>query len=330
MENSETIPELLGNLTKKYKSRLLVQRRDGWSWKQITWLDFESEIKNMASFLLSLGFESGDNAIVISSNNNECFVSELAIYSLGGTVIPFSNYDSSSIYSKSVSKLKPKFVFVENQNFLTELKSNSDIYNKSEKIFIFDDSKVGDDDKVVPYMAAIKFGQIKKKELSDKLKDVIQSISPDKIALRIYSGNTNSITETVFDHKTIIEMLSRACERLKFISSEDQSFSYLLASELYEKIIHLLAICLGIRLVIAEDKECFYEDILEAKPTILFETKSGIEQICNNLNGTGLKHMLGGRVRYLITDEEPAVDISNRLKRENINVIAVQQNAKPN
>lgn len=330
MENSETIPELLGNLTKKYKSRLLVQRRDGWSWKQITWLDFESEIKNMASFLLSLGFESGDNAIVISSNNNECFVSELVIYSLGGTVIPFSNYDSSSIYSKSVSKLKPKFVFVENQNFLTELKSNSDIYNKSEKIFIFDDSKVGDDDKVVPYMAAIKFGQIKKKELSDKLKDVIQSISPDKIALRIYSGNTNSITETVFDHKTIIEMLSRACERLKFISSEDQSFSYLLASELYEKIIHLLAICLGIRLVIAEDKECFYEDILEAKPTILFETKSGIEQICNNLNGTGLKHMLGGRVRYLITDEEPAVDISNRLKRENINVIAVQQNAKPN
>ncbi|NIX16283.1 MAG: AMP-binding protein [Candidatus Dadabacteria bacterium] len=330
MENSRTIPELIGNLTKKYKSRLLVQRRDGWSWKQITWLDFESEIKNMASFLLSIGFKPGDKALVISSNNNECLISELAVYSLGGIVVPFSSYESFSAFNKKVSRKKHRFVFVENQQYLTELQEGSVVLNKTDKIFIFDDSKVGEDENVVPYKAAVKFGQIKKKELSDKLKKVAEKISPELIALTIYSSKEDKVIETKFDHKTIIELLSRAYDTLKFIKTEDQSYSYLITSEVYEKLVHLLALCLGIRIIIAEDKDCFYEDILEAKPTIIFETKSGIEEICNHLNGGNLKNLLGGRVRYLITDEHPDSKYKNRIINSNINIIPISQFAKIN
>ncbi|NIT14656.1 MAG: AMP-binding protein [Candidatus Dadabacteria bacterium] len=330
MEDSRTIPELLANLIKKHKSRLLLQRRDGWSWKQITWLDFESEVKNIASFLLSMGFNIGDTVLMISSNNNECLMSEIAVYSLGGRVIPFSSFDSFSVYDKSVAGTKPRFVFVENQRYLKELENNSNVLDKTEKIFIFDDSKVGGDEKTVPYKAAVKFGQIKKKELSDKLGERLEQIGPDQTALTIYAGEGDNITESNFDHKDIIGMLSRAYDRLKFVSSEDQSYSYIVTTELFEKLIHILAICLGIRLIIAEDKQCFYEDILEAKPTILFETKSGIEEICNKLNGTSLKYMLGGRVKYLITDEEPEDIISDRFRSEKINVIPLPQFSKLN
>ncbi|NIP37821.1 MAG: AMP-binding protein [Candidatus Dadabacteria bacterium] len=330
MESSSTIPELLAGLTKKHKSRLLVQRRDGWSWKQITWLDFDGEVKNMASFLLSLGFESGDNVLVISSNSNECLVSELAVYSLGGTVIPFSSYELFSVFEQAVSKIKPKFIFVQNQQYLTQLEQNFAVVKKAKKIFIFDDSKVGDNENIVPYKAAVKFGQIKKKELSDKLKERLEEISPDQTALTIYEAKERETQESDYNHKEITQMLSKAYDRLKFISSEDQSYSYLITSELFEKLVHMLALCLGIRIIIAEDKDCFYEDILEAKPTILFETKSGMEDICNQLNGRGIKNMLGGRVKYLITDEEPDGKLRDKFSREKISIVSMPQFSKPN
>ena len=72
------------NRIKENKSRLIFQKRDGWSWKQITWLDFNTEVKSIASFLLDFGFKKGDNVLIISPNTLECLFSESAIILLGG------------------------------------------------------------------------------------------------------------------------------------------------------------------------------------------------------------------------------------------------------
>lgn len=330
MENFATIPQLIGNLTKTHKSRLLLQRRDGWSWKQITWLDFDSEVKNVASFLLSLGFKPGDSALVVSSNSNECLISELAVYSLGGRVIPFSDYNTFTEYGQVVCSAKPRYLFAENEQYISQIKSNQKLMSHIDKVFVLNDSKLGENENVVPYKAALKFGGIKKKELADKIKKITEQIKPEQKALTFYLKTTGDIQEYALDHKKIIELLSAAYGRLKFMSSEDQSFSYLISSNVYEKLINMLAICLGIRIIIAEDRQCFFEDILEAKPTILFETKSGIEDICNQFNDSNLKNMLGGRVRYLITDEMPDTTYSNRLKSFNISVISIPQFVRTN
>ena len=60
--SERTIPELVINKVKEHGTRLLFQRRDGWSWKQITWLDFDREVKNIASFLLDAGLNPGVRA----------------------------------------------------------------------------------------------------------------------------------------------------------------------------------------------------------------------------------------------------------------------------
>jgi long-chain acyl-CoA synthetase len=325
MNNATTISELVGNLIKKNKSKLLLQRRDGWSWKQITWLDFDSEVKNVASFLLSLGFKPGDCALVISSNSNECLVSELAVYSLGGRVIPFSDYNAFSEYNEVVSSIKPRFIFSENEDFTQDIKSNTKLLKYAEKIFVFDDCKLGENNNIVPYKAAVKFGQIRKKKLADNLDKISEQIKPEQVALTLYTKNENGIQALDIDHKKMIELLNGAYDRLKFISSEDQSYCYLSSCNLFEKLINILAISLGIRIIIAEDKKCFYEDILEAKPTIIFESKSGIEDVYNKLNGSNLKKMLGGRVQYLITDELPAGDIKDAFKKSKISIIAISQ-----
>lgn len=325
MDNIRTIPELLGSLTKRHKSKLLFQRRDGWSWKQITWLDFDSDVKNLASFLLTLDFDYGDSALFVSANCNECLISELAVYSLGGKVVPFSDFESLDKLREPVENEKPKFVFVENQQYAERLKELENISQNVNKIFVFDDSKVGEDEKIVPYKAAIKFGQLKKREISDRLKEVSQEISPDMQALGIYSGNADETVKHEYSHKEVVQFINNAADELRFVSTEDQSFSYIHSSGLYEKLINLLAISLGMRVIISENDDCYYQDIVEAKPTVVFDTKAGIEKRCQLLNGSDLKKTFGGRVKYLITDLMPNGTSNQRLRGSNIKIIPLTQ-----
>ncbi len=330
MENTETIPALLDYFVSKYKNKLLFQRRDGWSWKQLTWLDCDAEIKNLASFLLSLDFKSGDGAVIISSNKIECVFSELAIYYLGGTVIPFSNGISFSKYSGAALSVNPGLLFLENSRLLNELEKDGLEPRKFRKVIVFDDTEIGKSDIVIPYKGLVKFGQIKKKELFDVLKSSSGSVKSEQSALILFSENGNSkMHETVINHRKILELVRAVRRKLDFITEEDQSYSYLLESSLFEKLINLTGLALGMRLIIAEDMDCFYKDILEAKPTVLFESSSEIERIydgfVSNTKSKDMRSFLGGRLKYLVTDSVPKKRIEDSFRKSGIDIIELPE-----
>lgn len=330
MENTATIPGLLEFFVKKYRNKLLFQRRDGWSWKQLTWLDCDSEIKNLSSFLLSIDFKPGRYALIISSNKIECLFSELAIYCLGGIVVPFSDNESFLNNREKVLSVKPELLFLESMKFLDELKQaglEPDIFRR---VVLFDDTHIGKNENVIPYKGLVKFGQLKKKELVDVLKTSSGSVKSDHAALQFYCENGSSSTsETVLEHEKLLTMLRSACSKLDFITEEDQSYSYLMVSSPFEKLINLLGLMLGIRLIIAEDMDCFFRDILEAKPTVLFESGNELEKIFNtfksNNKGDNLKIFLGGRIRYLITDSKPDGYIEKAFRNSGIDVIELPE-----
>ncbi|HEY7535308.1 MAG TPA: hypothetical protein VH878_05125, partial [Thermodesulfobacteriota bacterium] len=66
MDNEKTIPEMIENRVKRYGGKLFFQHKEGWSWKQITWLDFDKTIKDIACFLIALGFSPDSTALVVS------------------------------------------------------------------------------------------------------------------------------------------------------------------------------------------------------------------------------------------------------------------------
>ena len=330
MENTRTIPELLDYFVSKYKSKLLFQRRDGWSWKQLTWLDCDAEIKNLASFLLSLSFKSGDDAVIISSNKIECIFSELAIYYLGGTVIPFSNGKSFSKYSNSALSESPVLLFLENSMLINQLIKDGLQPEKFRKIIVFDDTEIGKSDIVIPYKGLVKFGQLKKKELFDSLKNTSDSVGSQQSALKLFSQNGNSsIQKTLIDQGRMLELIRSVSKKLDFITEEDQSYSYLLEASLFEKLINLMGLALGMRLIIAEDMDCFFKDILEAKPTVLFESGREIERIFSSFNSNSktqdLKSFLGGRLKYLITDSVPDKKLEESFRKSGIEIIELPE-----
>src|ERR1700758_4304664 len=112
MDTEKTIPEIIGSRIKKYGGRVILQHKDGWSWKKITWLDLEKRIKDTASFLMGLGFAPGSAALMVSGNRTESLYAEFAICLLGGISVPIAEDGAQDAIVQVARDSKSRFIFV--------------------------------------------------------------------------------------------------------------------------------------------------------------------------------------------------------------------------
>ena len=323
-----TIPELVADRVKEHGTRLLFQRRDGWSWKQITWLDFDREVKNIASFLMDIGFKSGDIAIIASSNNLDAIATEIAIYHLGGVVVPLAQEAAVDQITETANKINAKIIFLEQESILNEILDREDALQNVERIVFFSDIRIKHE-KIINFKLVQKSGLMKRKQLHDDLLQVSQDVSPDNLAV-IFIDPDNAVEVT---QGSFMDILSRASNKYSQIGVEDQSFSYMTTASPFSTFINYLTFYMGTRAAVAESRNDFYQDILEVMPTILFETKEGLEDIyertISNLNGVSrekkIRKDLGERIKYIFTDRLPNKEVQNLLLSSGVSFLEVPE-----
>ncbi len=310
--SEKTIPELLQNRVKEHGTKLLYQRRDGWSWKQITWLDFDRKVKNIAAFLLDLGFGRGDRALVVSSNRLEAVSSGLAVLHLGGVIVPMSPEESAEGVIAAVNELHPRLVFLERGHSADGVLGSLDGLGSVDRIIVFPDDRITND-KALNFKAVLKFGLMKRKKLEDELSEIYKNIQPEFPAALFLSPGADKAHTAEVSEGELMEALRNASIRCSRFNAEDQSFSYLTDASPFATFVNYLTLYQGNRAAIAEGRKDFYQDIVEVMPTVLFETRAGLEELCmkslSGLNGRQpgktLAADLGGRVRYILTDSMP-------------------------
>ena len=310
---------------KENRSKLLFQKRDGWSWKQITWLDFETEVKSIASFLYDQGFRKDDKVIIISPNTLECLFSESAIFLLGGCTIPLSQHIKAGELKKIISENKAKYIFLRNEGLLNNFREIIESDDSLEKVFIFSDYKSDIEDKIINYRTLIKFGFLKRKKLSDELKKYMETVEPTSPAIIFYGTEDHEPTGRVLSQQLLLELLNLTYKKIRFITPEDQAFSYLTSTGSFAKLVNFLTVQIGTRGAIAENKRDFFSDALEVMPTVMFLTQEGMQrsvEYLSKVNGSrSLKKCLGGRVKYIFTDSDPDFSVKNRFISDGISVI---------
>ena len=321
--------DLFESKIKDNKSKLLFQKRDGWSWKQITWLDFETEVRSIASFLMDFGFEKGDRVLVISSNSLECLNVELAVYLLGGCIVPLSTGFETEDLEYILKKEKIKYAFLENEEVLAKTDKKLTSKRTIKKIFVLSDYKSKIEDKVVNYKSLVKFGFMKAKKLKDELKEFTWEVEPSSDAVSFYDFNGEKPKNKVLTQEVFIELLQHAYKKMRFVTADDQSFAYLTSSNSFSKLVNFYSIFIGSIGAIAENKKDFFSDVLEVMPTVMFLTKEGMERSVEHLSKTNGTHQLkksfGGRLKYVITDSEPAHNVKNAFIGSGISVIELPE-----
>ena len=179
-----TINELINKQVKKYSNKLLYQKRDGWSWKQITWLDFDSEIKSIASFFFEEGLNPEDKSLIISPNTLECFYFTLALNSLGVSNIFSTEYEAFKSHIETISNLKPKLIILDKYESLEPISNQLEELDFIKKIIILNDPQKSADKRVVSYKFVVKIGFLKLKKIKDELKTRSDQINHHQLGHR--------------------------------------------------------------------------------------------------------------------------------------------------
>ena len=331
----KTIPELIENRVKKHGVKLLFQRREGWSWKQITWLDFDEQVKNIASYLMHLGLAEGDKVVIASANGIEAIATEVAVYHLGGIVVPLCGDGSLKKIVSTANELEAKFIFIGRElqpilDFYREmslLANSSNGLPKVEKTIFFHNIRVKDD-KITNFQTVLKYGFIRKKSLRDKLTEVSKKLDSSlTAAIFLTNDGTKRISQG-----DLIKALDRVSQRSPSITIEDQVFSYMPYINPFSRLINYLTLYKSSMACTAESRDDFYQNILEVKPSIIFEIKEGVERIYERsllgLNGNALEKKLrkdlGGRVKYLFTDQPPSEQVQKAFKSVGITFYLAQ------
>ncbi len=324
--NENNFHNLLQKRIKENKSKLIFQKRDGWSWKQITWLDFETEVKSIACFLLDLEFKKEDKIIFYSTNTLESLFFELAVFLLGGITIPIKKYsDISKIVDSSEDSY---YIFSDKPEIIEHISKDDLIRNRIIKGFIVTEDKIKIEEKFLNYLNVVKFGFLKRKKLKDTLDEHSQSVSQEATATIFYKFSENVEPKAQkFSQEKIINLLKVIQKKLKFITEESQSFSYLPAIDSFSKFANVLNVQLGNRGAIAANLKDFFDDVREVMPQILFLTKDQLEKITKEFKSRdgSIKENFGGRSKYIFTDTMPGDNIKTDLVKNGITVIELNQ-----
>lgn len=320
--------KILESRIKENKSRLLYQKKNGWSWKQITWLDFDSEVRSIASYLLDAGFKQGDRVLIISPNSIECTFTECAVLLLGGTCIPLSADESADNVRSVLDEGNVRYIFLYDQNTVDTIRPVIDNVADGPKIFSFSDLK-DPGSMVVNYKTVIKFGYMKRKKLNDAIDRIAAATNGETSAFEIYcfNGRTNPRTIT---HEVLIKLLDVSSRKLRFVSREDQSFSLLYNRNTFSRLVNLLPVYICNRGAMASNEKDFLTDVKEIMPTILFISAANLQSIYTTVmtdteDGKVFRKCLGGRVKYIFTDTNPGFSIRSSLLSSGISVIELAE-----
>ncbi len=309
--------------TKENGSRLVFQKKDGWSWKQITWPDLVTEVESIACFLVNSGFSPGSRIIVLSPNTLACLFFELAVFTLGGICLPARNMkEARKILLDSSGNC---FFLCASTDEARELVETPELGEKVEKAFLSINEKIPVEEKTVSYSNVVKFGFLRRKKLKDEITTIGSSVKEDSPAV-IFDAGAAAAENKSFSHGDMLDLLRLSEKELGEVSVEDQTFSYLPGCGSFSKFANLLNLQTAARGAIAEGTEDFFVDVAEIMPVMLFLPGAEIENVVNSLrdqNGSAnsLRSDLGGRIRLLLTDFLPPERTRDMLSAQNISVV---------
>lgn len=332
MEAKNNVAAMILGCIQKNGSRMFFQNKEGWSWKQVTWLDFKKELKSVASFLHTLGFAKGDRAVISYPHTYKAQLAECATYLLGGICVPVSAGSSAEEIGAAAQQSAAKLVFCHTGDIAEALNNSSDNPSGNgsviDKIVTYENVPIGKDSSVLPFSALLAFGSMKAKSLDENVLEFAANLKPEGDALMLSSLNGRIASPRMIRNAQIAESIERAASMLAYIGDNDHVFSYLPEASGFSGLISYTAMNLGIRASLAESEMGFLENVVELKPTVVFYSGSAIEKLYAALtNGSyaeGIKKALGGRVKTLVSDQAPSGEIVRGFEAAGIRTVVIE------
>ena len=266
-----TIPRLFWDSVKSRGERVAMREKDLGIWQEISWSHYGEKAKLTGLALHALGLEKGNVVSIASEGNPEWLYTDMGTIGAGGISSGVYTTDSAAQVKYLVNDSATKFYFAENEEQLDKILEVRGECPSLKQIIVFDMEGLNDfhDDQVLSYEEFLKIGEKTNQENPNLWESLVNSVSPDDIAILVYtSGTTGPSKGAMINHTNLLYSINTGYDIFDVMEHEEQ-LSFLPLCHILERSVSVM-IPLKTAAVVnfAESIDTVPENIREVSPTV--------------------------------------------------------------
>jgi long-chain acyl-CoA synthetase len=255
-----------------HPERVALRRKRLGLWQELTWRDYETGVREVASALLSLGLQPGERVGLIGENRVEWLLSDLGILAAGGVTCAMYTTSSVSQVEYILGHSEARLLIAENEEQLDkalELRERHAL----ERIIVIDDKGLGrfSDPAVMRWPDFVELGRQALSENAARIEERCAQIDPDDLAILVYtSGTTGPPKGVMLSHRNL-DWACRSLTRVIQPGPHDELLSFLPLCHIAERTITVFNQVVNGSLVnFAENLDTVRENLAEVRPHVFF------------------------------------------------------------
>lgn len=291
-----TLGAMFFDRVNKYQAHTALRFKKDGVWHDITWHEFGSRVERLACALLALGINPGDRVAILSENRPEWAITDLAIISVQGVVVPIYHTLKAKQIEFILQDSGARVLFVSKPSLLKEVLEVRENLKELFKIVLMDADQAGDLPKdVTSFQNVLDLGTSQKNKYEKRVKELIQSAKEDDTVSFVYtSGTTGNPKGAMLSHKNFLSN-ARACSSVVQVEPHWVALSFLPLSHVLERMAgYYLILYNGGTIAYAEGVNEVVKNLPEVKPDVMVSVPRLYEKmyagILNKINeGSALK-----------------------------------------
>lgn len=280
----DTIHQMFFARANRYGTKCALKVKRQGKYSEINWLEFESNVKEFAYGLLSLGLQVSDKVGLLSENRPEWAYSDLAILAIGCVDVPIYTTDVPPQIEYILSNSESKMVIVSNQEHLQKILGIKSMLPNLRKIIIFDPPQEIKDDSIISFETVIRLGRENAAKIRKEFESRSHAVKKDDLASIIYtSGTTGPPKGVCLSHDNFLSNC-RSSENLLMLGEDDMNLSFLPLSHVFERMAgYYFPLFFGGVIAYAENMDSVPQNLREVKPTVVCAVPRFYEKMQTNV-----------------------------------------------
>ena len=244
-------------------------------WHELSWLDYETQVRTVAAGLMSWGLSAGQSVAVLGENRPEWVIADLGIMMAGGVTAAIYATNAADGVKYVLEHSDSRFVIVENAEQLDKVLEVRKDLPLLERIVVMDPKGLQgfSDAAVVSWADFLEGGRVwLESPLNAQMLELrLTKRHGSDPAIFIYtSGTTGRPKGAVLSHRNLLFTAEAFCAANRVFES-DEVLSFLPLSHITERILSVaLAVRYGYTVNFVENSDTVFENLREVRPTLFF------------------------------------------------------------
>lgn len=297
------LPGLLHGTAAEFPDRVLISRRQGQSWVDLTSQQFLDHVNSVARGLVAAGVEPGDRVVLMAKTRYEWALLDLAILSTGAIVVPVYETSSANQLAWIMENSRVTWALTESDALAATARGAADQAGAQLKgVWAIDAKTTEGIDQLIAGGAEVDQAEIDRR---------CEGLGRETLATLIYtSGTTGRPKACMLPHRAFIDEVTAAYQGLPELFEDDSStLLFLPLAHVFGRMVHFAVIGAGARTG-HTDIARVAKDLPVFKPTFVLAVPRVFEKIYESAH---LKATKGGKEKIFAAATQTAIDYSKAL-----------------